>query len=258
MHPDFSHLESEFGDVMDLLSDGPLPELTEHPGEDVWAAISAGLGDELSGGGADRSQHTGGGPRSTVGEILEGGPALAAVPPPAGHADPAINGGFDHAAGNVHELRRIDGAADGGRSPVARRFAVVTAMAAAFLLVAVPLTLALRGDGLDQRAELLALGEGVGVASGTAELTDRQLVLDLDGLAPLEGASYELWLLDLEGDEVEALESLGLVQSEDGTFTVPAGIDLSEYSVVDVSIEPDDGDPTHSGNSVLRGGLTDV
>ena len=50
------------------------------------------------------------------------------------------------------------------------------------------------------------------------------------------------------------MRSLGLLDDA-GEYAIPADIDLSEFSVVDVSIEPDDGDPTHSGRSILRGTL---
>ena len=33
---------------------------------------------------------------------------------------------------------------------------------------------------------------------------------------------------------------------------VPAGLDPASFSIVDVSLEPFDGDPTHSGDSLLR------
>ena len=36
---------------------------------------------------------------------------------------------------------------------------------------------------------------------------------------------------------------------------VPAGVNLTDYPVVDVSLEPLDGNPAHSGTSVLRGTL---
>jgi hypothetical protein len=35
-------------------------------------------------------------------------------------------------------------------------------------------------------------------------------------------------------------------------FAVPNGVDLSQYPIVDISVEQP-GDPKHSGNSVLRG-----
>lgn len=41
----------------------------------------------------------------------------------------------------------------------------------------------------------------------------------------------------------------------DGRYAVPSGVDAGRFPVVDVSLEPPDGDPTHSGTSVLRGTL---
>ena len=62
----------------------------------------------------------------------------------------------------------------------------------------------------------------------------------------------EVWVIDTE---VSQLVSLGPIRA-DGTYDLPAGIDPSAFPIVDVSIEPLDGDPRHSGNSVLRGQLT--
>jgi anti-sigma-K factor RskA len=62
-----------------------------------------------------------------------------------------------------------------------------------------------------------------------------------------------VWLVDLEAGRLVALGTL----DDDGRaeLAVPAGVDLSDYPEVDVSLEPDDGDPQHSGDSVLRGDL---
>ena len=48
---------------------------------------------------------------------------------------------------------------------------------------------------------------------------------------------------------------LGVLRPGTQTFELPAGLDLGEYPIVDVSVEPLDGDPTHSGISVARGEL---
>lgn len=48
--------------------------------------------------------------------------------------------------------------------------------------------------------------------------------------------------------------SLGPVR-EDGIHDVPADIDVDQFPIVDVSVEPGDGNPVHSGNSILRGTL---
>jgi hypothetical protein len=42
----------------------------------------------------------------------------------------------------------------------------------------------------------------------------------------------------------------------DATYAVPGGIDYRNFPIVDVSVEPPDGDPTHSGDSILRGTLS--
>ncbi len=79
------------------------------------------------------------------------------------------------------------------------------------------------------------------------------LRLDIDELPEHDGY-YELWLLDDE-DEPTALLSLGPLSEE---TALPADLDLDAYPVVDVSREAYDGDPNHSGDSVLRGRLADA
>ncbi len=132
--------------------------------------------------------------------------------------------------------------------------AVVVGIAAALLLVALPLGLAYRSSnsGPDSSAELLAL-EGFD-GSGLAELDGRRLTVDTSGLTASDDAFYELWLLDLENGDLNDLRSLGVIEA-DGTFVIDEGIDLSEFNVVDISLEPADGNPDHSGDSLLRGEL---
>ena len=50
----------------------------------------------------------------------------------------------------------------------------------------------------------------------------------------------------------------GVLRGDTATFPVPDGLDLGEFPVVDISVEPFDGDPSHSGDSVVRGTLTDA
>lgn len=73
-----------------------------------------------------------------------------------------------------------------------------------------------------------------------------------------EAADLELWLIQPdESGAVADLVSLGLVDPADpGTYELPVGLDPSEFSVVDISVEPRDGDETHSGRSILRAPLT--
>lgn len=93
-------------------------------------------------------------------------------------------------------------------------------------------------------------------ASGQAhveQLADgtRHLVVNLDGPAA-EGSFHEVWLIDRD---VTRLVSLGILVGDSGEFTVPPGLDLDDFAVVDVSDEPLDGDPSHSGDSIIRGVL---
>lgn len=93
------------------------------------------------------------------------------------------------------------------------------------------------------------------VGSGRAELIQRdgamQLRLDTTELDPGADGFLEVWVIDTD---VSQLVSLGPLRS-DGLYDLPAGLDPEAFPVVDVSIEPLDGDPTHSGDSVLRGQL---
>ena len=93
--------------------------------------------------------------------------------------------------------------------------------------------------------------------SGSAELLDTdghlQLRVETDDLDPGDGF-LEVWVIDTA---VERLVSLGPVRA-DGLYDLPPGLDPEAFPIVDVSVEPIDGDPTHSGDSVLRGQLERV
>lgn len=94
---------------------------------------------------------------------------------------------------------------------------------------------------------------GEAVVQETAEGTR---VIDVSLALPGTGEGYrEVWLIN---SETLQLVSLGIVEGESGTFTIPAGLDLSSYNLVDISKEPFDGDPTHSGDSIVRGQLSDA
>ena len=91
------------------------------------------------------------------------------------------------------------------------------------------------------------------VGSATVEELDgtRTVVVDLDARVPA-GEVREVWLIR---SDASGLVSLGLLDGSSGRFVVPEGIDLDEYTLVDVSAEPVDGDPAHSGDSIVRGEL---
>lgn len=91
--------------------------------------------------------------------------------------------------------------------------------------------------------------------SGRAEIvqTSRgsELIVDVDDMTKGDGF-YEVWLIN---PKTKAMVGLGSLNGQSGRFPIPEGLDVSQYSLVDVSIEPFDGDPTHSGDSVVRGEL---
>jgi anti-sigma-K factor RskA len=81
----------------------------------------------------------------------------------------------------------------------------------------------------------------------------RRAKVDVSGLDP-SGSDhfYELWLLDEDGRMI----ALGAFQvGADGRAEVelPVPVTPSQYRYFDVSLQEDNGDPTHSGVSVLRG-----
>lgn len=93
-------------------------------------------------------------------------------------------------------------------------------------------------------------------ASGEAVVREssdgrRQIVVSVDAPAP-DGTYREVWLLR---PDVSGLVSLGMLEGDQGRFDLPDGLDLADYPVVDVSEEHFDGDPAHSGDSVVRGEL---
>ncbi len=87
-------------------------------------------------------------------------------------------------------------------------------------------------------AQLVAVDDGQWVVVSTEEL-------------PLIAGAYEVWLFGDGGRMV----ALGALQAGQGRFSVPAGIDTREYRTIDISDEPADGNPAHSGVSVVRGTL---
>lgn len=94
--------------------------------------------------------------------------------------------------------------------------------------------------------------EGQGAAEIVRTSEGTELVVDVSGLSGGDGF-YEVWLID---PKTFAMVGLGALTADSGRFPVPDGLDLSQYRVVDVSLEPFDGDPVHSRDSVVRGELS--
>ena len=92
-------------------------------------------------------------------------------------------------------------------------------------------------------------------AGGKAEVVQtgngRRLEVDVSRLGSATGF-YEVWLIDRD---VKRMVPVGILRGGAGEFDLPDGVDLKDYPLVDISVEPLDGNPTHSGTSVLRGTL---
>lgn len=93
-------------------------------------------------------------------------------------------------------------------------------------------------------------------AVGTAEVTElsdgeRTLTVSIDDFDESDGFR-EVWLITADASD---LVSLGELDGKKGTFVVPADVDLRDFVLVDVSQEPRDGNPAHSGDSIVRGQL---
>ncbi len=215
------------------------------PPASVWAGIHAelGLADELSATPADASGA----------DDVPAAPAAPAAP-----AEPATPAATEASAAtappapvDLAERRRARGS----------RFWAPLLAAAAVLGLVVGVGAGIWWNSREPDPTVLAEAELAGFpdwpgASGVAvveELPDgtREVVVDLAGVDDPDDL-LEVWLI--RGD-ASGLVSIGLLDGATGRFTVPAGLDLGEYPLVDVSAEPDDGDPAHSGDSIVRGDL---
>lgn len=98
--------------------------------------------------------------------------------------------------------------------------------------------------------------EGVS-STGKATLVstaDGHYALDIDvrDLPAANDGFLELWIIDTN---VKGMYSLGPLHGS-GRYVLPDHVDPAGFPIVDVSIEPSDGAPAHSGKSILRGTLT--
>ncbi|MFI7483874.1 anti-sigma factor [Kocuria sp. M1R5S2] len=232
------------------------------PGPGVWAAIHAELG--LS----DDVAH----------DPLDGARAVGAPAAPedtAARDDTAVRGdtavrhdtvpGDDPAAGGDAPVRG-GGGADvvdlGSRRDRSRRgvpYPLAAAAVAAALFVGGAAVWGVQQLGLGPEPTLLARAELEPLAGysarGSAEVDERpdgtrQLVVRTDP-ADVDGFK-EVWLL---APDAQRMVSLGVMAGDEAVFVLPENLDVGEFPVVDVSDEPVDGDPTHSGDSIVRGVL---
>lgn len=139
------------------------------------------------------------------------------------------------------------------------RSAVLLAAAAAVVVIGIGAAIvANSGPGPERliaKAQLEQL-EPLGKTAASARLVDedgsKHLIIDARNMAAAPaGSQYELWLID---PEVTKPRSLGVVTGS-GDIRIPPSINPRDYPIVDISLEPIDGDSSHSGHSLMRGSL---
>jgi Anti-sigma-K factor rskA len=144
-----------------------------------------------------------------------------------------------------------------------RRLLVPAAATAASLAAGLILGLAASSPAPVTLAQipLTPLAPGDPATSGTANVVEygsvRRVVIEVTEPARGTAGEYlEAWLMDTDGRQ---LYSLGTLTPEPddtrfhGTFRLPPDLQLTTFDTVDVSAERFDGNPTHSGASLLRG-----
>jgi len=190
------------------------------------------------------------------------------VPPVTANDSPASDvPGSDEAANDkpVSVVAASDETTDaGGEKPIAGRrrkwWPIVAAAAALGLVVGAGATVIINRNDVQVAASTALSALPGHTGHGTAELlrtpNDPELRVSVDGPQPADPPSYrEVWLINSDG---QRMYSLGVLP-ESGTTTYPLPTLLANgldgFTIVDVSIEPYDGNPEHSRNSQVRGTL---
>jgi hypothetical protein len=214
-------------------SDGPIT--LEQPPPAVWERIAAATGAGAASPDAAPAAPNGSGPV---------------------HPD---SGGSQRGVGNEPARARPGPRIRRGR----RRLAVAVAGAAAGLVIGIGATVAVTELTRPPASQVVA---DIALrplpqfpqwqsAAGTAVLREtpaaQQLAVSVS--APRRTGFYEVWLLGRDGTSMISLGDLDATNN--GTFTLPAGVDLQFYSRIDVSLQPFNGSTQHSSTSVVRGSL---
>ncbi|MEO3934799.1 anti-sigma factor [Micrococcaceae bacterium Sec7.4] len=213
----------------------------ESPGTQVWAGIHSALGLSAAVSADPLGSRTSSGSRPPQSQPSSPSPAPSGspIPLPAGK----------ERTGRKHQ--------PSGRSGWFRRPGVWLAAAAATALLAAGVFWSVQQNqpAVTPLAQAKLAPVDQHSATGSArviEAKDGQRTLEVR-VDKNEARGYqEVWLI---APDLSRLVSLGVMTSESGTFSVPAGLDLGEYPIVDVSDEPVDGNPAHSSVSIVRGTL---
>lgn len=218
LHPeDAAELEA----ILRVLAalDGPAPDLADPPPH-LWGRIAAELGPETE--------------------------AVAHDGPLQGEAT-----GEDVAPDGVATVRPIGS----GPSAARGRWWPVAAAAAAGLVIGGGAVGAAPGGGDDLIGTAVMASVTTDGSPARAEMTraadgEMHLAVHVPQVPAPEDGYLEVWIRD---EAASRMISLGTVTRQDTTLTVPEGVDLASYPVLDVSHEHFDGDPSHSTLSLWVG-----
>jgi hypothetical protein len=138
----------------------------------------------------------------------------------------------------------------------AQPWAAAAAVAAAVAVIAVIVfpraeTRQFRMEGTDLAATATAIATIRSTPSG------EDITLDITGLEPPPaGYFYQGWVRQ-GGEPEDNAVTIGTfhMRGGDDEVTLWAGVDIDDFPVLTVTLEPDDGDPASSGDVVLRGRL---
>jgi hypothetical protein len=240
------HELARLTELVDLARSGGPVESLEPPPPAVWDRIAAEVASDRAG--------------AANGAATRNGTAVI----PAGTAKPA---GADASSG--HEEGGADAGHDHrGRRSIRARGRLTTALVglAAGLIIGIGGTAgivqltrapATRVVAQIELSPLPAFPQWQGT-TGTAVMraTGSQQLMVVTLHAPQRPGFYEVWLLARNGVSMISLGDLNADQT--GTFTLPPGVDLRNYSRIDISLQPFNGSTLHAKTSVVRGSLPAV
>ena len=155
-----------------------------------------------------------------------------------------------HAPSGLRRRRRRRFAA-----PLALRPAVAAVAALALVALGAAGALIVGGDGgtaAGREVALAAVGDGPRGAHADARLRSTAMQLTVSGLPRVgRGGFYEVWMMR-DATHLVALGSFRVGADGRARVDLPVTADPRRFPVLDISREPGDGDPAHSGHSVLR------
>jgi anti-sigma-K factor RskA len=181
-------------------------------------------------------------------------------------ADPALRAEVERLRPVVTRLHRLPPAAwepaqmpplampEPARRRLVLRPALAAACAVVLLAAGVGIGALLAGGDDEPAGTRIALAplDAPRTASGSVTVADG-VSLDVSGLPRTrDGDFYELWLLGAD-KQLVSLGSFAVGADGKARLNVPLPVNPARFTYFDVSREPGDGDPGHSGLSVLRG-----